>query len=125
MYQRVDIALDPFPYNGTTTTVEGLWMGVPIITRRGNRFISHVGESIAHNAGLSDWIASDDDDYVAKAVEHTRDLNQLATLRAKLRQQVLVSPLFDAPRFARHLEEALYRMWRTHENRAGILQSGS
>ncbi len=51
-FNRVDIALDPFPYNGTTTSVEGLWMGVPFITLRGNRFVSHVGESIAHNAGL-------------------------------------------------------------------------
>ncbi|KAA0888384.1 tetratricopeptide repeat protein [Oryzomonas rubra] len=121
MYQSVDIALDPFPYNGTTTTVEGLWMGVPIITLRGNRYISHVGESITHNAGLTDWIANNVDDYVAKAVEHTRDLNRLATLRNKLRQQVLASPLFDAPRFAKHFEDALYGMWRTYENRAWML----
>ena len=127
-YQRVDIALDPFPYNGTTTSVESLWMGVPFITLRGNRFISHVGESIAHNAGLTDWIANGDDDYVAKAVEHTRDLNQLATLRAKLRQQVLDSPLFDARRFARHFEDALYGMWRAHEHNtagSGLPTSGN
>ena len=71
-YNRVDIALDPFPYPGGTTSAEGLWMGVPVITRRGDCFLSHIGESIAHNAGLSDWIADNDDDYVAKAVMHTK-----------------------------------------------------
>jgi predicted O-linked N-acetylglucosamine transferase (SPINDLY family) len=110
-YNRVDVALDPFPYPGGTTTVEGLWMGVPAITRRGDRFLSHVGESIARNAGLPDWIAADDDDYVAKAVAHTGDLARLASLRAGLRPQVLASPLFDAPRFARHFEAALWGMW--------------
>lgn len=111
-YNRIDIALDTFPYTGTTTSVEGLWMGVPVITRRGDRFLSHVGESVVNNAGLADWIAEDDDDYVAKAVAHTQNLNQLADLRAGLRQQALASPLFDAPRFARHFEEALWGMWQ-------------
>jgi protein O-GlcNAc transferase len=110
-YNRVDIALDPFPYNGTTTSVEGLWMGVPFITLRGDRFVSHVGESIAHNTGMADWIASDDEDYVAKARAQTADLEKLTRLRAGLRQQVLASPVFDGPRFARHFEEALWEMW--------------
>lgn len=110
-YQRVDIALDPFPYPGGTTSVEGLWMGVPVITKRGDRFLSHVGETIAHNAGLSEWIAEDEHDYVAKAVYFASNLEQLAKLRAGLRQQVLASPLFDAPRFARHFEEAMWGMW--------------
>ena len=86
-------------------------MGVPTITRRGDCFLSHIGESIAHNAGLADWIAENDDDYVAKAVICTTDLRRLAALRATLRQQVLVSPLFDASRFARHLETTLWGMW--------------
>jgi protein O-GlcNAc transferase len=112
-YRKVDIALDPFPYPGGTTSVEGLWMGVPVITRRGERFLSHLGETIAHNAGLADWIAADDDEYVAKAVEHTADLERLAVLRAGLRQQILASPVFDAPRFARNFETALWGMWQT------------
>ena len=116
-YDRVDIALDPFPYPGGTTTVEALWMGVPTVTRRGDRFLAHIGESIAHNAGLGDWIAADDDDYVAKAVAHAADLGRLAGLRAGLRRQVLASPLFDAPRFARHFEAALWEMW---ENRIAM-----
>ena len=122
-YNRVDIALDPFPYNGTTTSIEGLWMGVPFIARRGERFIGHVGESIAHNAGLADWIAMGEEDYVEKVVAHTADLENLARLRADLRQQVLASPLLDARRFARNFEAALWGMWRcfsfARQNEAG------
>ncbi|NOT81327.1 MAG: tetratricopeptide repeat protein, partial [Gallionella sp.] len=88
-YQRVDIALDPFPYPGGTTTCEALWMGVPMLTKRGDRFLSHMGESILHNAGLPDWIAQDEDDYVAKAIQFAGDLPKLAALRAGLREQVL------------------------------------
>lgn len=120
-FNRVDIALDPFPYPGGTTSVEGLWMGVPVLTRRGDRFLSHIGESIAHTAGLSDWIAEGDDDYVAKAATFARDPMRLANLRAGLRAQVLASPLFDAPRFARHLEDAFEQMWQTYM--AGDAQS--
>jgi predicted O-linked N-acetylglucosamine transferase (SPINDLY family) len=111
-YNRVDIALDPFPYNGTTTSVEGLWMGVPLLTVKGDRLVAHMGETILHNAGLSDWIAADEDDYVAKAVTYAADLEGLAALRAQLRPRLLASPLCDAPRFARHLEQAFRQMWR-------------
>lgn len=111
-YHRIDIALDPFPYPGGTTTIEGLWMGVPFITKKGARFHSRQGQSIAHNAGLSDWVATDDDDYVNNAISLAADLQRLSKLRAVLRQQVLASPLLDAPRFARHFEEAVWGMWR-------------
>ena len=110
-YNRVDITLDPFPYNGGMTSLDSLWMAVPVLTRRGERVGSHLGESIALNAGLADWIAHDDESYVAKAIAHSSDLHQLAKLRAGLRNQVLASPLFDAPRFARHFENALRGMW--------------
>lgn len=113
-YHRVDIALDPFPYPGGTTSVEAMWMGVPVLTRRGDRFLSRVGESIAHNAGLAEWIAADDDDYVARAVRHGADLDALDSLRAGLRERVMASPLFDAARFARHFERALWAMWERH-----------
>lgn len=111
-YYQIDIALDPFPYPGVTTSVEGLWMGVPLITRRGHRYISHQGESILSNAGLTDWIAYDEEDYVAKALQFARDLPRLAILRAGLRRRVLQSPLFDAPRFANNLVLAWQEMWR-------------
>jgi protein O-GlcNAc transferase len=110
-YNRVDIALDPFPYPGGTTSVEALWMATPVLSLAGDRFLSHLGESILHNAGLPDWIAIDADDYVAKAVAHAGDVQALATLRNGLRQQVLASPLFDAPRFARHFESTLRSAW--------------
>ncbi|WP_296892093.1 tetratricopeptide repeat protein [Thiobacillus sp.] len=111
-YQQVDIALDTFPYPGITTTVEGLWMGVPTLALKGDRFLGHQGETILTNAGLPEWIAEDGDDYVAKAAAYARDLEHLADLRARLRNQVLASPLFDAPRFARHFEQALRGMWQ-------------
>jgi protein O-GlcNAc transferase len=110
-YRRVDIALDPFPYPGGTTSIEALWMGVPVLTLMGDRFLSHIGESILQNAGLPEWVAADADGYVARAVSHASDLPRLETLRTGLRQQVLASPLFDAPRFARHFEAALREMW--------------
>ena len=114
-YHRIDIALDPFPYPGGATSFEALWMGLPVLTKRGDRFLSHAGETIASNAGLADWIAADDDDYVGKAVHFAADLEHLARLRAQLRAQVLASPLFDAPRFARHFEAAMWGMWETRQ----------
>ena len=110
-YNRIDIALDSFPYVGCTTSIEALWMGAPVLTKRGDRFLSHVGETIAFNAGLPEWVAADEDDYVAKAVAHAADLDRLAAIRAGLRSQVLGSSLFDAARFARHFEQAMYGMW--------------
>ena len=112
MYNKIDIALDTFPYPGVTTSVEALWMGVPVLSMRGDRFLSSTAGSIAHNAGLPDWIATDEDEYVAKAVEQAANMERLATLRAGLRQQVLVSPLFDSKRFARNFEDALWGMWQ-------------
>jgi protein O-GlcNAc transferase len=110
-YDRIDVALDPFPYPGGTTSCEALWMGVPVLTRRGDRFLSHAGETIVHNAGLPDWIAADENDYVAKAACFASDLRQLADMRAVLRDRVLASPVFDAARFARHFETAAWGMW--------------
>ena len=111
-FQRMDIALDPFPYPGITTSVETLWMGVPLVTMAGKSFLSRQGVGLLMNAGLADWIATDADDYVARAVIHAGDLPRLAALRNELRQQVLASPIFNAPRFAGHFEAALRDMWR-------------
>lgn len=111
-YNRVDVSLDPFPYAGGTTSLDSLWMAVPVLTRRGERADSHLGESIAQAAGLADWIADDDDDYVKKAADLTSDLQRLAELRAGLRERVLASSLYDGARFARHFEDALRGMWQ-------------
>lgn len=112
-YDRVDLALDPFPYPGGTTSVEGLWMGAPVLTRQGDRFLSHLGEMVLKTVGLPEWIAADTDDYVARAVAATRDLPALAALRAQLRERIERSPLTDAPRFAAHWMTAIEQMRQT------------
>lgn len=111
-YQEVDIALDPFPYPGGATSVQGLWMGVPSLKLKGQTFLSHIGESILTTAGLEDWIAEDIEDYIAKALYWANHLDQLSDLRKKLRQQLLASPLCDQAQFAKDFEHALRDMWR-------------
>lgn len=119
-YQRVDFMLDTFPYPGGTTSVDALWMGVPVLTLKGDRFLSRLGESIAINAGLSEWIAKDVDDYVAKAAEFAADVERLAYLRTNLRARVLKSPLFDVGRFAENFSNALSGMF--HERVKAITE---
>ena len=116
-YNKVDIALDTFPYPGVTTSLEALWMGVPVLCMRGDRLLHNTSASIASNAGLAGWLAADEDEFVSKAVAYANSLEHLATLRAGLRQQVLSSPLFDAPRFARNFEDALWGIWQHHQTR--------
>lgn len=111
-YNRVDIALDPHPYTGGLSTCESLWMGVPVITLPGETFAGRHGATHLYNAGLPDWIAHSEDDYVALAVKWANDLDGLAKLRAGLREQVKNSPLCDGPRFARNFEDALRFMWK-------------
>ena len=101
-YGRVDMMLDTFPYPGGTASVEALWMSVPVLTLRGNRFLSHLGESIANNAEQHDWIACDVDDYISKAIAFSADIAGLAKIRSRLREQVLKTSLFDSKRFAHH-----------------------
>ena len=111
-YQQVDVALDPFPYPGGTTSLEALWMGVPVLTLPGSTALSRQGLSILHNLGLADWVASSAEDYLARALHHAADLPALAALRQSLRGRLLASPLCDAPRFALHLEATLRGLWR-------------
>ena len=110
--------LDPFPFTGGTTSVESLWMGVPLITLAGGSLISRQGVGVLTNAGLPDWIADDEDSYLAKAIIFASDLDKLARLRANLRSQVLASPLFDAPRFAQNFENALFEMWNQYAHQS-------
>lgn len=117
-YNRMDVALDPFPFPGGTTSVNALWMGVPVLHLQGDRFISHAGESILINIGLPEWIAADADDYLRLATQLTGDLPRLAKIRAGLREKLLASPLCDAPRFARNFEIALRGMWEEWCSRA-------
>jgi predicted O-linked N-acetylglucosamine transferase (SPINDLY family) len=115
-YGRIDIALDPFPYPGGTTSVEALWMGVPVLTLRGNRFLSRAGENIMRNVGLPEWIAQDGNDYVLKAAAFASKPEALSALRCNLRNQALASPMFDATRFSRYFEEALWNMWHARSS---------
>ena len=111
-YGKIDIALDPFPYNGTTTSMDALWMGVPVLTLRGDRYIGRVGASIMETVGMPEWIANNEDDFVERAVYLAGDPSTLAMLRRELRPRLLGSPLCDAPSFAFNLELALREMWR-------------
>jgi protein O-GlcNAc transferase len=112
-YNEIDIALDPFPYGGGTTTAEALWMGVPVVSIHGDRFTGRVSASMLTTVGLPELVVADEEHYIAKAIELATDLPQLAALRAGLRDRLVSSPLCAAPRFARHLETAYRAMWQT------------
>jgi len=112
VYNAIDIGLDPFPYNGATTTCEALWMGVPVITLTGKMHAGRVGVSILTQMEMTDLIASDPDDYVRIAVELANNPTRLSELRSSLRQRMAASPLCDARSFALAVEDAYRTMWR-------------
>ena len=115
-FSRVDLALDPFPYPGGTISVDGLWMGVPVVTKRGDCFIARNGETIARNCGQDAWVARDDHEYLEKAIRFASDIPALARLRRELRPRLLTSPLFDSTLFARRFEQAMDEMWRDYRS---------
>jgi predicted O-linked N-acetylglucosamine transferase (SPINDLY family) len=108
----IDIALDPFPYNGATTTCEALWMGVPVVTLRGGHHAGRVGASLLTQIGLSHLIADSIEAYVETAVALAGDPARLTELRLSLRARMAASPLCDAPAFARDIEHAYRTMWQ-------------
>jgi predicted O-linked N-acetylglucosamine transferase (SPINDLY family) len=112
LYSEVDVALDPFPYNGCMTTLEALWMGVPVLTLAGDHYVSRVGVSLLSTLGLEDFIAATPSEYVEKAVSLAGQLDRLAGLRQGLRDRMACSPLCDGPKFARDLEAVYRRIWR-------------
>ena len=112
-YGEVDIGLDPFPYNGGLTTLEAMWMGVPVVSLHGNRFVSRMGETLLINTGLTECVVDSEDDYIAKAISLASDLPRLADLRSRLRSQLLNSPVCDGAGFTRDLESAYRKMWET------------
>jgi protein O-GlcNAc transferase len=114
LYHRIDLGLDTFPYNGHTTSLDSLWMGVPVISFPGETAASRAGFSQASNLGLvSDLVAPDADRFVELAAKWAGDLPKLAQLRAGLRQRMLNSPLTDAAGFARGIESAYRMAWQT------------
>jgi predicted O-linked N-acetylglucosamine transferase (SPINDLY family) len=112
LYHRVDIALDPFPYNGTTTTCDALWMGVPVITLRGHRHAGRVGASLLTQVGLTDLISDSIEEYVEIAVALAGDPGRLDGLHRILRPRMAASPLCDEGAFASKMEAAFRSMWQ-------------
>jgi len=111
-YNRLDIALDPFPYSGGLTTFEALWMGVPVITMGGARFCSRHSVSHLTTAGIPELIAADADRYLQLAIELAEDGERLLSLRSSLRDRVAASPLCDGKTFTRNLEREYRNAWR-------------
>ena len=111
-YHRVDIALDPFPYNGHTTSLEALWMGVPVISMAGDGPVSRAGWSQLSNLGLPELVAFSEDDYVRIASRWAGDLPRLAQLRRTLRSRMEASVLMDARHFARSVEMVYRTLWQ-------------
>jgi len=109
-YGRVDVALDTFPYSGTTTTCEALWMGVPVMTLAGATHASRVTASLLHRVGLDDWATSSPDAFVQRAVRAAGDVRTLQTLRHTLRQRMAASPLCDGEAYAVAVEAAYVRL---------------
>ncbi len=112
-YTRIDVALDPYPYGGGTTSCDALWMGVPVVSMTGDTAVSRAGLTLLTHAGLPDLVADNPEDYVSIAADLIRDTNRLAKIRSGLRSQLEASSLMDAPQFARGIESAYREAWRT------------
>ncbi len=110
LLNEADIALDPFPFNGSTTSFEALWMGVPLVTLAGERFLGRVGASVLSTLGLDELVAEGEEGYVARAVALAEDRRRLADLRRSLRQTLAASPICDAPAYTKAFEAALIEM---------------
>ena len=127
-YAEIDIALDTFPYNGGTTTMEAIWQGVPVIAFAGDRWAARISASLLHEAGLLPFVANDLDSYVAHAVALARDPEspaRLETLRRTMRDRLRAAPVCDVSSFARNMETAYLKMWRQHAERSGsVWQAG-
>lgn len=124
MYREIDVALDTFPYHGTTTTFDALWMGVPVLTLAGDRHASRVGVSILANLDLAPaLVAHNADEFVAKAAALAARPATLAELRSTLRMRLASSPLLDGADFARKLEAAYLRMWEEADGQARVARA--
>jgi len=112
LYHQVDVMLDPFPYGGHTTSLDAMWMGVPVVSLAGAQIVSRAGLSQVSNLGLQELVAFSEDEYVRIALDLAGDLPRLAELRATLRSRMAASVLMDGERFARGIENACRAMWR-------------
>lgn len=110
-YRDIDVALDPFPYNGTTTTCEALWMGVPVVTLAGQTHVARVGASLLAQIGHREWIADSADRYVEIALALAGSPSRLGSIRQQLRDDLRGSPLCEERGFAREFEDAVWAMY--------------
>lgn len=121
VYDRIDIALDPFPWNGHTTSFDGLWMGVPMITLPGQSAVSRGGVEILTQLNHPQFIAKDAADYIRIAQAAAGDLPRLASVRNELRQRMKQSAMMNAGQFARDIEAAYEHMWQDCASRFGVV----
>jgi predicted O-linked N-acetylglucosamine transferase (SPINDLY family) len=113
-YHDIDVGLDTFPYNGHTTSLDSLWMGVPTLTRVGDTCVGRGGLSQLFQLGLTEFAARTDAEFIAAASDLAGDIARLSALRHELRPRLSASPLMDAPRFARSIESLYREIWRRH-----------
>jgi protein O-GlcNAc transferase len=114
MYNLVDISLDTFPYPGVTTSFESIWMGVPVLTKKGNNFTSRCGESININLGMIEMIARDEEDYLLKAIKLSKNIEYLSETRKTLREKANKSPLFDSKSFGKDFTKLIMSIWENY-----------
>jgi protein O-GlcNAc transferase len=112
VYNRIDIGLDPFPYNGGVTTCDALWMSVPVIALTGEIYVARQGTMILTHAGMAEFIAADREEYVHVATALAADRERLVEVRRSLRQRFEQSPMMQGERYARHLGDAYRTAWR-------------
>ena len=115
MYHNIDICLDTFPYPGVTTSFEAIWMGVPVLTKKGNNFVSRCGESINLNLNLTDFLAEDENDYIFKATSLSKNKEKIANLRQNLRDRSLKSALFDKKVFGNDFSSLMKYIWKKYK----------
>ena len=112
LYESVDIALDTFPYNGVTTTFEALWKGVPVIVLKGYNFNSRCGESILKNANLDFFLASNEEEYIKKAIYLSNNIEKLEIERKKIYNEITDTPLFNSNKFSSYLKDELLKIYK-------------
>jgi predicted O-linked N-acetylglucosamine transferase (SPINDLY family) len=120
-HRMADLFLDTFAYTAATTALDALWAGLPVLTRPGASFYSRICASMVANAGLTDMICANTEEYENRAVHLATHPEELRNIRARLAENLPLAPLFDVPRFVRHLEVAYEKMWELH--RAGTARA--